>query len=283
MWSVRALLQVRELSSSSLWWYPEHELCPVIADAVPASLLARHEPGDGSYVTLADDYKDHDDAAQGPLTLNNAAESYGVVLIDDGSGSLLVRSCGRPSSAWWYVTAALRRVAIEHVPESLRAGVRPRWGDHVTLAHGWEDAGSARDGPLLPNCIGVVVADVGVPDAAGGLAHVRYGVRDCREHRLFWYSEAALSTVHPRVLKDDSSIKPPDSGRARMRLVDVRLQLQQRDGTPVPCKPVRRQGYRNMLDAWQVKPGETYMLHATLRHQVSSTAHDWRPVPASCL
>lgn len=79
------LLKVQELLSGRLWWYPEAALQPVPADSAPQEVQHPATPGEGSYVTLAADYKTCTDAGRGPLSLLRTEEAYGVVLMESGN------------------------------------------------------------------------------------------------------------------------------------------------------------------------------------------------------
>lgn len=92
---------------------------------------------------------------------------------------LQVRCCYGDSGDWWYDHGAVRPIHMKYVPESLRAAVRPRWGDYVALTHEHGAFGTAADGPLEPGNLGVVVAVHDLPDSKGGLVRPRYTVRAC--------------------------------------------------------------------------------------------------------
>ncbi|KAG2486943.1 hypothetical protein HYH03_014441 [Edaphochlamys debaryana] len=71
------------------------------------------------YVTVAPGYDTvSDDSARGPLRPGK----YGIVVLDDFSDSkpYKVRTLQEPYGIFWYDSAALERVPVEHVPEGLR-------------------------------------------------------------------------------------------------------------------------------------------------------------------
>jgi hypothetical protein len=89
-----------------------------------------------------------------------------------------VRAC-HSRKDWWFDRGAVKPVHMKFVPESLRAAVRPAWGDYVALTSDHAAFGSATEGPLEPGNLGVVVAVADAADSEGGLGQARYTVRSC--------------------------------------------------------------------------------------------------------
>lgn len=95
-----------------------------------------------------------------------------------------VRAC-HSRKDWWFDRGAVKPVHMRYVPESLRAAVRPAWGDYVALTSDHAAFGAAADGPLEPGNLGVVVAVAAAADAEGGLGQARYTVRGCHNGQVF--------------------------------------------------------------------------------------------------
>lgn len=112
-------------------------------------------------------------------------QSDWLYLVAVAATHLQVRCCHGNRGDWWYDHGAVRPIHMKYVPESLRAAVRPGWGDYVALSHDHGSFGTAADGPMEPGNLGVVVAVHDVPDSKGGLTSARYTVRACHNGQAY--------------------------------------------------------------------------------------------------
>jgi hypothetical protein len=117
-----------------------------------------------------------------PVTL--PLQTFATIPCRNCCPALQVRAC-HSRKDWWFDHGAVKPVHMKYVPESLRAAVRPAWGDYVALTSDHAAFGSAADGPLEPGNLGVVVAVTAVADSEGGLGQARYTVRSCHNGQAY--------------------------------------------------------------------------------------------------
>jgi hypothetical protein len=152
------------------WWYKAEAI-------VLASAATGTRPAVGSKVTVSASYRDHGDAASGPL----AVGGVGVLLEDDGSGKpYKVEAAG---TTWWYKAEAIVAAGDGSAPPG-----RPTVGSRVVLTSSYTTESDASAGPLEPGLVGTVVED----DGSGKPFKVEYGGKG------WWYKAEAVRLAPTR-------------------------------------------------------------------------------------